>query len=366
MTPLKERYSPAFYEHLSKALEKTVPGFRKKAFTKAIFSAGWNDKELMDRMKHTSRVLHEFLPAGYPEAVRIIRNTISELQQQGTGGAFEYIFFADYIEAFGIDHLSLSLDAMEFITQFISCEFAIRPFILKYGQPVLDRMKTWCGHESHHVRRLASEGCRPRLPWAMALPALKKDPAPILPILEALKQDTSEYVRRSVANNLNDISKDNPEVLIQIIRQWRGLGKETDQLIKHACRTLLKKGDEEVLHYFGLKEHSHVALSRFRITTPRIRIGEDLQFQILVANQHTTPQTIRLEYGLYYLRGKGQLTRKVFKMGERIWAPGEQCLIEKKQSFRLITTRRFYPGKHELSIIVNGQEKARGRFVVDE
>ena len=139
------------------------------------------------------------------------------------------------------------MKAIEFITQFITCEFAVRPFLLKYGDKMMNQMRAWSLHKSHKVRRLASEGSRPRLPWAMAIPALKKNPMPVLTILENLKNDPSESVRRSVANNLNDISKDRPGMVLKIANAWKGQNKETDAIVRHGCRTLLKHGHPEVL-----------------------------------------------------------------------------------------------------------------------
>ncbi len=130
--------------------------------------------------------------------------------------------FTEYVENFGLEHYDISMSAMEFITQFISCEYAIRPFIIRYPGKAMKQMLQWSKHESLHVRRFSSEGCRPRLPWAMALPALKKDPTLILPILENLKDDSSEFVRKSVANNLNDIAKDNPDTVLGIVKRWQG------------------------------------------------------------------------------------------------------------------------------------------------
>ena len=254
-----------------------------------------------------------------------------------------------------------AVDALEAITQFVSCEFAVRPFLLKFNGKMISRMKKWSKHENFKVRRLASEGSRPRLPWAMAIPYLKEDPSPILPILENLKNDPSEWVRRSVANNLNDIAKDHPDLVIRLARKWKGISKETDAIIKHGSRTLLKKGHAEILSHYGLKaEQVHV--SAFKILTPKVNNGKDLVFCFQVSNGSEHKQTIRLEYGLYYLRANGQWSKKVFKISEKQVGSGVKLTIERKQSFKKITTRVFYPGKHKLSVIVNGEEKGTKMF----
>jgi len=222
---------------------------------------------------------------------------------------------------------------------------------------MLNQMQRWSRHENHHVRRLASEGSRPRLPWAMALPELKNDPTPILPILENLKNDPSVYVRKSVANSLNDISKDHPELVISIAKKWSGLSKETDDIIKHACRTLLKQGNHTVLKHFGLRANANIVLSNFIIRTPVISVGQGLEFSFEVLNNDNKNLNVRLEYGVYYLRNNGRHSKKVFKISERQLNPSQKVEIKRQQSFKPITTRRFYPGQHQLSIIINGEEK---------
>ncbi|MEI7587518.1 DNA alkylation repair protein [Runella sp.] len=267
-----------------------------------------------------------------------------------------FIFFPDYIEVYGLDDFDTSVKAIEFITQFITCEFAVRPFLLKYGNTMMEQMQAWSLHKNHKVRRLASEGRRPRLPWAMAIPALKKNPTPVLPILENLKNDPSESVRRSVANNLNDISKDHSDVVVQIANAWKGQNKETDAIVRHGCRTLLKQGHSEVLTLYSLVSE-RIHLSDFALLTPTLKIGESLEFSFLILNANAGHQKVRLEYAVYYKRQNGQLSKKVFKISEREYAPDEQVKILRKQRFVLITTRKFYAGTQQLSIIINGEEK---------
>jgi hypothetical protein len=204
---------------------------------------------------------------------------------------------------------------------------------------------------------------RPKLPWAMAVPVLKKDPQPVLVILENLKNDPSEWVRRSVANNLNDISKDHPHIVLDIAKRWKGIGKETDAIIKHGCRTLLKQGHAEILQYYGL-EGANIQLTNFKVLTPKVKIGDALAFSFSICNNNTTAQVVRLEYAIYYRKANGMLSKKVFKISEKVYQPGEKADIVRKQKFVLITTRTFYAGKHEMSVIINGQEKITGEFVL--
>ncbi|RUT71469.1 DNA alkylation repair protein [Flavobacterium cupreum] len=359
---IKDIYSVAFYEKFSQAAAEVHPAFQKQKFIDSIYAGDFAQKEWKDRMKHTTVVLHQFMPENFPEAVSLIDKIIENLKKnQFTEGNLAFIFFADYIEMYGLDDFKTSAKAFVSITQFISCEFAVRPFILKYKEKMIEEMVMWSLHENHHVRRLASEGSRPRLPWAMAIPYLKKDPASILPILENLKNDPSEYVRRSVANNLNDIAKDNPQTVLEIAARWKGLSKETDAIIKHGCRTLLKQGHPEILSHYGL-ESSNIELSAFEIKTPVVKIGDALQFQFHLRNLNKEPKTVRLEYAVYYKKAKGHLAKKVFKISEKTYQPDQLVKVERNQSFRLITTRVFHTGIHELSIIINGTESQTLRF----
>ncbi len=359
---LKDLYSPSFYKSLADALSVVMPSFNKQRFISQIFTDDFSEKELKARMRHTSVVLHNFMPADFSSAAKVIGKLILQLKKKGIGeDSLEYMFLPDYIEVYGIDEFEPAADALETVTQFVSCEFAVRPFLLKYEKEMISRMLKWSKHENQKVRRLASEGSRPRLPWAMAIPSLKKDPSPILPILENLKNDPSEWVRRSVANSLNDIAKDHPAIVMSLARKWKGISRETDAIIKHGSRTLLKKGHAEILSHFGLKA-ANLHVSGFKILTPKVKMGQALSFSFQVLNENKIKQMVRLEYGLYYLKSNSEWSRKVFKISEKIMAPRLKMNVERKQSFRKITTRVFYPGKHKLSIIVNGEEKVVKNF----
>ncbi|WP_343523881.1 DNA alkylation repair protein [Pedobacter sp.] len=359
---LKDLYSPAFYDRLSNALAVSIPKFDKEKFIKAIFIPEFEAKELKERMRHTTEVLHCFLPQDYPQSIELIKKTITQLRAQGIGeDGLAYMFLPDYIETYGINDFENSVEALEFVTQFISCEFAVRPFILRYGNQMILRMQQWSLHESHKVRRLASEGSRPRLPWAMGIPFLKKDPVAILPILENLKTDPSEYVRRSVANSLNDIAKDHPEVVLNVVKKWSGLSSDTDAIVKHGSRTLLKQGHAAILKHYGLDDKG-ILLKDFKILNPTIKIGESLEFSFSITNENPTGQKVRLEYAIYYKKQNGQNTKKVYKISERLYPPGAAVRVIRKQKFVLITTRKFHLGDHQLSMIINGAEKERLHF----
>jgi 3-methyladenine DNA glycosylase AlkC len=362
-TLLKDIYSKEFFQHFSETLQQCLPAFNEEQFIKKIYTKDWQQKEWKDRMRHISLVLHSFMPSDFAKAAKLINKIQNHLQKkQQVKNGFPYMFLPDYVEQYGLDYYESSVQCMELLTSFTSCEFAVRPFIIQYPDKMLQQMQQWSLHKNEHVRRLASEGSRPRLPWAMALPALKKQPAPLLAILENLKNDPSEYVRRSVANNLNDISKDNPGVLLAIVKKWKGQSLETDALLKHASRTLLKQGDTNILKLFGLADNANIYTEKFQLHTSKVKIGEYLQFSFSLENRGKKAIMLRMEYGMHYLRSNGQHSKKVFKISERELKPGEKISMQRKQSFKIITTRRFYPGLHRVSLIVNGVERSVEEF----
>ena len=362
---LKNLYSDDFFETLTQSIDTVVEGFEKSNFLADVYDSDWENRELKQRMRHISTVLKKYLSKNFEKSSEQLLDITAYLQALNRKELnFPCILIPDYIEQNGLDHFETSVKAFEKITMFISCEFAVRPFIIKYKKQMLDFMLEWTRHESEHVRRLASEGSRPRLPWAMALPDLKKNPSPILPILEELKSDSSEYVRKSVANSLNDISKDNPELLIEIAQKWIGKTKETDWIVKHACRTLLKAGNTQVLEMFGLGSVEKIRVPNFQIKSEIVEIGNDLFFSFDLHNQSEQEVKIRLEYGIYYQKKNGTLSRKVFKISEKIYPPKSGTTISRKQSFKLISTRKYHEGKHKVALIINGIEFEKIEFIL--
>lgn len=352
----KDIYCPAFYNQFSDVLTKVLPEFDAVKFNQLIFNEHFVGYELKQRMHHTADVLHHFMPTDFSDAISVLKCIIAELRAQGIKEqSIEFMFLPAYIEMYGLEDYDCAVDGFECVTQYTSCEFAVRPFIIRYPAKMLVQLQAWTQHESRHVRRLASEGSRPRLPWAMALPEFKHDPKPLLPILTALKCDDCEVVRRSVANNLNDIAKDNSDVVVQIATQWLGDNEHTDKLVKHACRTLLKQAQPEIMALFGFLQDL-IKLTEMAITTSVVKVGEKLTFNFTINNTSRMPQRLRLEYGLYYLKKNGTLVRKVFKITERVIAGNTQEQITRHQSFKIISTRVFHLGTHKLSIIINGQE----------
>ncbi len=223
-------------------------------------------------------------------------------------------------------------------------------------------MAAWAEHENEHVRRLASEGCRPALPWGQALTSFKKDPSPVLRILEKLKADPSLYVRKSVANNLNDITKNHPDLIIGLAKDWYGKSEQTDWIVKHGCRTLLKKGNRDVLGIFGFADVDCVDIDNFSLDAASVCIGEDMTFTFQI--EAKTETKVRLEYGIDYVKANGKRSRKIFKISEPSLRKKEKKSYSKTHSFADASSKKHYSGIHSVTLIVNGVEKGTLDFEV--
>jgi len=354
--PLKNLYNEALIENLGDRIFDHYDSFDKKTFQQSVFDKNWHEKALKQRMRHIAECLRLHLPDDYKKAIKILKPVSSQFS------GFEYMFFQDYVECFGMHDFKTSMPALAHFTKYASSEFAVRAFILQDEKRMMKQMALWAGSKNHHVRRLASEGCRPRLPWAISLPTFKRNPKPVLAILKTLMEDDSEYVRRSVANNLNDISKDHPDIIINWSRQWLGKNKNTDRLVKHACRTLLKQGNPQLMMLFGFSTAKHIEVSSLRVPE-KITLGSNLEFSFSIRAQKEKLGKCRLEFAIDFVKASGRLNRKVFKISEADYAEKEKD-VSKYFSFRKISTRKYYEGRHRLTIIINGIEKASQTFKV--
>ncbi len=362
MALIKDIYNEVFFKQLATVLNGIIPQFDESLFIEKIYANQFLEKEWKDRMIQVAAVLHAFMPVAFSRSAPLLMNIVTVLQQQNNQeDKLAYIFLAEYISQYGINDIETSIPVLEHTTQFISCEFAVRPFILKYPEQMLFQLYLWSKHPNYKVRRFASEGSRPKLPWSMALPLLQKDPALSFKILENLVDDVHPWVRKSVANHLNDISKDNPEKALFFAKKWKNNSVESAAIIKHGMRTLLKKGQPEVLALYGL-DRVGLKINDFKINTPIVTIGAAVHFEFQIENQNLFDKIIRLEYAVYYQKANGQLNKKVFKISERSFKPLEKSVIRRKQSFKIITTRVFHIGLHQLTLIVNGQESDKLDF----
>ncbi len=354
--PLKNIYTTKYLEGVGKALRQHYRPFKVSDFIKRVTDADWGELELKGRMRKISQTMGEKLPDEYSEALEIVVKASGE----GFGG-YEAMFFPDFVEVHGLDpqYQKESLSALKTMTQYSSSEFAIRPFLRNGRQEIMEFLLEWSRDKNVHVRRLSSEGCRPRLPWSAHLTFLQQDPSSIWPILENLKADESLYVRKSVANNLNDISKNHPKLALKMGKRWIGKNISTDWIVKHGLRTLLKQGETQALALFGYGHPSDVSVGKISLEKQEIPIGKSLAFQTQITVKKT--MKLRLEYALYFLKKRENYTRKVFKISEREVEKGS-FVLTRQHSFQVINTRVYYPGLHKLALIVNGEEQKAHPF----
>lgn len=357
LQPFKNYYNEEMAWRLGGMVAQVYPAFDGEGFVAQV-RPQLPPLELKERVAVFSQALHDHLPADYPQAVEILLAILGPAlnEEEGMFNDGWYMMpLAHFVEVHGLEHFEVSVRAMKEITQRHSSEFTIRPFLVRYPDEMLAVLHEWAHDESFHVRRLVSEGTRPRLPWGMRLHQFVKDPTPTLALLEHLKDDPSEYVRRSVANHLNDITKDHPDLVLMTLRRWQvGASPERLRLIRHALRSLVKAGHPQALALLGYGEVS-VSLVDFRLEPAEVKLGEGVTFTFTLRNDAAAPQDLLIDYLVHYVKANGSTSPKVFKLTTRTLAPGETVTIEKKHALRPVTTRVHYPGQHTIEVQVNGQ-----------
>lgn len=356
--PLKNSFDRDMVERVARSLARAHPRFDAKSFVSAA-TREFDRLELMDRARHVATALREHLPADYPAAVEAILGSLGHDSSPPTSGsmdAFRFLPFGLFVAEHGLDdaHFDASMKAQYEITKRFTSEFSIRAFLERHPDHTLARFREWARDPDPHVRRLVSEGSRPRLPWAGRLREFQKDPRPVLELLELLKDDPSEYVRRSVANNLNDIGKDHPDVLIEVASRWlKGASAERAALVRHALRFLIKQGHPGALKALGYGEQASVAVSG-KATPARVRIGDKIRVIVDVTSRSRRPQRLSLDLAVGYVKADGSRRAKVFKISVIDLAPRQTVVLSKVLSFAQHTTRRHFPGRHPMDVVING------------
>lgn len=357
----KDFFNRALVEDMAFHLQRVWPAFDKKSFVSAAL-VNFPALELKQRAHQIAGALGTHLPDDVPKALKTITAALRPLKADGalhddpkTGIAgWAILPFGEYVAAQGLGHVAPSLAALRELTIRSTSEFAIRPFVLHHGDETLRTLKQWAKDKNEHVRRLVSEGTRPRLPWGLQLKPFVKDPAPILPLLEMLRDDPSDYVRRSVANSLNDIAKDHPDLVAALAGKWlKDASDERARLVRHACRTLIKAGHRATLTALGY-EAAKVDLEKFTLSPSKLNFGNTLTLNVRLASTSRAAQKIVLDYVIHH-RKKSGTSAKVFKWKSFTLAPGATVDLERKHAIRRITTRVYYPGVHKVEITVNGK-----------
>jgi 3-methyladenine DNA glycosylase AlkC len=366
----KNYFNPALVEDMARHLRRAWKGFDVPAFTNAALK-DFKTLELKQRATQIAEALALTLPDDVSRALKIITTTLRPLDKHGeciddaTRGLAGWAIWplGEYVAKAGLEHPDEAFVCLRELTIRSTSEFAVRPFIVRHPKKSLAVLKVWAKDSNPHVRRLASEGSRPRLPWGLRLTSFVADPAPILPLLEALKDDPSDYVRRSVANSLNDIAKDHPDLVADIAKRWmRGASPERARLVRHACRTLVKAGHGKTLSALGFSSAPSVALAGFVIETPKVRYGAHAAFVAELRNTAAAPQNIVLDYVIHHRKKSGGTSPKVFKWKTLVLKPRETVRLMRRHAIRPITTRVYYAGQHRIEVMINGRVAAGGDF----
>lgn len=353
---LKDILGPQALETIADAGTAAAARFDRGAFLRAA-SHGLEALSIMERVRHIADALHPALPGAYADRLDVLRAMAPRLTH-----GFQAIAISEYVARHGLADFDASMDALADLTRFGSAEFAIRPFLMADSARALATMTRWKNSDDDHVRRLASEGARPRLPWAARVPALRADPTLAAPILEALKADPSLYVRKSVANHLNDIAKDRPEWLLARLAGWPQEDARTAWIVRHALRTLIKQGDPGALALIGVGHGAAVRVRDFAIVPATVRLGDRIAIGAEILSDSPDNQPLVVDYRIHYARAGGKTAPKVFKLKSFELAAGDTATLRINQTIRDFSTRRHHPGRHEVELIVNGRTMATAAF----
>lgn len=370
--PIKNLLNSDAIIHMANEFDKHCVNFNKKAFIEdACYQL--DQLELKQRTDRITETIKRHFPANFEQASHVILSSLgpelgsaisfSNKDAPGING-WQIMPLANYVGLYGQEHFELSMTLLKALTKRASSEFAIRLFLLKQHDKTMSVLSTWVSDPDHHVRRLVSEGSRPRLPWAMQLPMFIDDPSALMPLLNTLKDDQSEYVRRSVANNLNDIAKDHPDTVADIAQQWLlNASSEREKLVRHACRTLIKNGHQKTLTALGYKT-AVLEKVRLQIETTEVTFGDHLQFNLSLASKVEQDQPLIVDYIIHHKKANGKTSPKVFKWRTTTLLSHKTLSITKKHAIKKITTRQYYAGLHHLEIMVNGIAVAKSDFML--
>lgn len=356
--PLKNLFDRAQYERIATSLSLASPQFDRDRFLHLTLS-GLESRELMDRLRQTAIAADAALPGTYAEKLSVLKCIAEETEHNFVG-----IWFSEFAGRFGQDSPARALAAMRHFTRFGSAEFAVRPYLLGAPEETLRTIRSWTRDRNEHVRRLACEGTRPRLPWGLRLGFLIQDPRPTRPILEALKDDTSLYVRKSVANHLNDIAKDHPEYVVDLVRTWDRSDPAIGWVVRQGLRTLIKKGHPGALNMVGADAKPLLTDITFRASPQVIHQGDELTLQLSARSTDHASQNLLVDYVIHYVKASGKTSPKVFKWKRLELATGESFTLQKRQRIRDFSTRRHHAGHHRIVLQINGQALAETQFLL--
>ena len=355
---------------LAERIQQNYPDFDVPGFNQ-LASQGLDEHSLGDRIQQIRRALKQFLPQDFERAVEILIASLGPVLDSDSLGDIDlssptgFIVTAQtaYVARYGLDHFDTAMHAFYEMTQRFSAEGSIRYFLKAHEAKTLAVLERWVDNPSPHVRRLVSEGTRPRLPLMMRLHQYVDDPRPVLTLLEHLKDDPILYVRRSVANNLNDIAKDNPDLVIETLQRWnKQPGPYTAWITQHALRTLVKQGNPAALALLGYGQDQQMMVKRFSVDRSSLRLGERIELSLELESQAAQTTALMIDYRIHHVKANGQARAKVFKWAKKQLPAGECLQLDKHHPIRELTTRKYYSGVHKVDLQINGQIVAEAEF----
>jgi len=362
-------FNPARIAVLSAELSRAWPGFDGPGFEERV-NARLPELELKARIAMIAEVLADLLPDDFAQAAEVIERALPPpLDPELTDddfGSFLHAPYGDFIVARGMeDHRDRALDLLEQVTMRFSMEYAIRHFLNRWPEETMARLRLWADHPNYHVRRLVSEGTRPKLPWGIgiALP-----PGAALPLLDRLHADSTRYVTRSVANHLNDVAKIDAGLALDRLRAWRDEGRQAPEeqswMTAHALRGLVKAGDPQALALLGYASDAPLAAT-LEILTPEVPAGGELRFRATIEATGSDAVPVLVDHVIDFARPGDRRAQRVFKLKQGLIRPGTPLVVDKRQRLKAdATTYRLHPGRHRLSLQVNGRILADAAFDV--
>jgi 3-methyladenine DNA glycosylase AlkC len=368
---LKSFFSPLLVRRLAADVARVEPSFRSRAFIKDA-TTGLEELELLDRGRHIARALGTHLPEDYPRAIEVLLRSLGAEHARdelvGAGMApFFYLPHVTFVAERGLEYFDVSMRAQYELTKRFSAEFSIRPYIAREPERTLAVLREWALDENAHVRRLVSEGTRLRLPWASRVKWLERNPERVLELLELLKDDPTTLVRRSVANNLNDLGKLHPKLLFDTCAAWLdGASSQRRALVEHALRSAVKRGDADALRLLGFGKKPAVAVEDVQLQPETVSIGAQVVARFTLRSTARTSQSLLVDLAIHFVKANGSCSPKVFKL-KRIDLPARgRVALAKTVSLAVHTTRKPRPGRHFVDVLVNGEAIRAGSFVVVE
>ncbi len=364
-TQLKHLFGPETVRSIASDLKRVYPELRHDDFV-ADAVKGLEDLELLARGWHVAEAMFRYLPQPFSQAAHILVQSLGaeNVDPELTGFVpFRYLPHAFYLGKHGVCDPEASLAAQYELTKRFTAEFSIRGLLEQHTELTLARLAIWANDPNVHVRRLVSEGSRPRLPWAPRLRRFQQDPTPVLGLLELLKDDPERYVQRSVANNLNDIGKDHPTAALSVCRRWlEGAGPGRLWIVKHALRSLIKAGNKEALMLMGTGQIPEVKVTSALVEPAQARMGGHVRLRCILESTASVPQTLQVDYVVHFVKSNGKSAPKVFKLARLELEPGQSAPLTAKLSLRPMTTRKLYPGQHRIELQINGVTLELGKF----